>query len=148
MFFSAEKNNPAELYNKYVYPAIDSEMGEIERVADTFEKERKDGFVHDFLENAKKTELTNLDEKTWSILDNTESYEIKAGDWDKVKKYSETKKIKRDWEKLRKNIENNVSLDAPMIVKMGNVFHLVSGNTRLMVSRALGVTPKVLIVEM
>lgn len=52
------------------------------------------------------------------------------------------------WEDLRQKIEQGQELDAPIVLKLLNEIHLVSGNTRLMVARALNKTSKVLLVEM
>lgn len=53
----------------------------------------------------------------------------------------------RDWQLLKSKIENGESLDAPIICQKGDRLHLVSGNTRLIVTRALGMLPQVLLVN-
>lgn len=82
-------------------------------------------------------------------LENTTASAFEAGDWKAVHEHSNPGgQMKRDWEDLRNTIDAGIVLDAPSITKFGDRFHLVSGNTRLMVSRAQGVCPKVLVFEM
>ena len=42
-------------------------------------------------------------------------------------------------------LEESRSLDAPIVMKIGDLYHLVAGNTRRMVAKAAGVTPRVLL---
>ena len=104
------------------------------------------------MEASKQGQLVDLTEDLWSKLENTDSYDIKSGDWEKIEEYINFSNIEngsnRDWNDLKQKIEQGQQVDAPIILKYDDTFHLVSGNTRLMVSRALGKTPKVLIVEM
>lgn len=51
----------------------------------------------------------------------------------------------RDWMKLRDAISARRPLNAPIIMQLSERYHLVSGNTRLMVARAAGITPTVLL---
>lgn len=55
--------------------------------------------------------------------------------------------IGRDWESVKTALEGGVPLDAPIIMKRGDQTHLVSGNTRLMVARAMGIRPQVWVFE-
>lgn len=138
-----------ELFN---FPDIGSEMGEIERVAEHYFATSKSVFISKFLETASRTKLCELLEEVWSVLENTDSFDIAEGEWGKIDehiKHTNTETgASRDWQGIREKIERNESIDAPIILKYNNVFHLVSGNTRLMIMRALGKRPRVLIVEM
>ena len=136
----------------FVFPNLKDEVGEIERVAHLYAPENERDFMENFLEASKRSQLVDLDEDLWSKLKNTDSYDIKSGDWDKVGEYIDFSNIKNDYNRdlgdLKQKIEQGQEVDAPIILKHDDTFHLVSGNTRLMVSRALGKTPRVLIVEM
>jgi hypothetical protein len=132
----------------FVFPRLREELGEIERVAE-YVGESKAQFVPRFLQatlrDSNRTQFVELTNSIWDQLKNTDSTRIGKGDWKSV---SEACENKRDWEKVRREVENGTRLDAPIIVRLPNEYHLVSGNTRLMCSKALGVVPKVLIVDM
>ena len=128
---------------RFRYPDIKIERGEFERVGDTFNVDT-DALMFIAEEEGR---LAPLNEDVWSVLDNTDSNQLKKGDWDSVKACSEAQARIRDWEKFKRLEENGVPVDAPIIMKFGDTYHLVAGNTRLMVARALGTTPKVLLFE-
>ncbi|MEI8061875.1 MAG: hypothetical protein WCG97_01090 [bacterium] len=130
----------------FVFPSLENERGEIERAAGVFAGENTDAFVSSFMEAARVSELVPLPEEEWAKLENTDSHDIPIGDWGMVKYHSDSEG--RDWQSLKTKIESGESLDAPIILKTAGKLHLVSGNTRLMVSRAIGITPKVLLVNM
>lgn len=139
---------------EFVYPRIfgigmnDTAVGEIERVAE-FIGEPKETFVPRFLRatlpRENKAHFVELNEDIWSQLQNTESHTVAKGEWGNVRDILGTK---RDWEGYRRKMESGDRIDAPIIAKLSNEYHLVSGNTRLMVARALGIVPKVLIVDL
>jgi len=85
-------------------------------------------------------------------LDNTDSFDITPEGWEKVAENidytNQETGAKRSWQDLKQKTEQGQELDAPIVLKYQDELHLVSGNTRLMVARALGKTPKVLFVEM
>ena len=130
----------------FIFPSIEKEIGEIKRVAEQFEKEDKEKFILQFIENTKTSQLDELTDENWNKLENTDSIDITLGDWDKVNYHASSEN--RDWQTLKLKIEQGEKLDAPIIIKVGNILHLVSENTRLMVAKALGIRPKVLIVDM
>lgn len=127
----------------FKYPDIEEERGEFERVARMFSV---DSDTLEFLAQ-EEGRLIPLREDTWSVLENTDSNKLVKGDWDSVRAMSEAQTPIRDWEKLKDHKENDVPIDAPIIMKFNGRYHLIAGNTRLMVARALGITPKVLIFE-
>lgn len=91
--------------------------------------------------NFEKGKLIDLSDKIWSKLRNTESYHIK--NLDKAKNMSSI--YKRDIE----SILQATSLPAPIVVKdTKGQYQLVAGNTRLMVSRALKITPKIWLIDL
>lgn len=79
-------------------------------------------------------------------MENTDSLDIEYDDWGTVAMHAS--QGNRDWESLKLKMESEGEIDAPIILRKGGTLHLVSGNTRLMVARALGKTPKVVIVDM
>lgn len=136
----------------FTLPTIESERGEIERVAQTFSSQNQEEFVRIFKEKAQEAELVNLTEDMWSVLENTDSFDIAHDDWEQVAEHvNHTNRetgADRSWEDLRLKIEQGLELEAPIVLKHSGRLHLVSGNTRLMVARALGKLPKILLVEM
>ncbi len=128
--------HPKELFK---FPNIEAERGEFERVADTFDVDT-DSLM--FL--AEEASLVSLDDDMWKNLHNTDSNKFGKGDWDEVERYS--LEYKRDWKSLKSEIEHGGVLEAPIILEIDGILHLISGNTRLMIARAFGITPKVLFV--
>jgi hypothetical protein len=120
------------------------EMDEIERAAQDLSRDNKiETSVKEILNVFKKAKETKLDDKVWKKLENTESNEIKKGDMDKVidlaKKYNKSSPLKL------KDVLLSGEYRPPLILKFGNRYHLVAGNTRLCTSAALGLNPKVII---
>ncbi len=136
-------------YPKFVFPRVERESGEIERVAAVFDHDPKE-FGPAFCEVAERTDLVELSEDVWSHLENTDSFGIKVGDWNAVQEHAVDghPEHHRDWNFHKTTMESGGDVEASIICKSGGIYHLVSGNTRLMVARALGVTPHVLIVDM
>jgi hypothetical protein len=94
---------------------------------------------------AQNGDLVTLEENVWSSLENSDSPTIEIGGWEQVQELSS--QVNRDWENLKNKLEQGTVLQAPIVMKFGDSFHLVAGNTRLMVSKAMGITPKVLLFE-
>ena len=136
--------NPA-----FVFPEVERESTEIQRVAKEFAHADQDQFLSRFIETARESQLTQLSEDVWSNLENTDSFDVNRGDWDLVNNHAVNghPHRPRDWKLLKSKMENNENIEAPMLCKFGDRYHLVSGNTRLMVARALGVMPSVLMVD-
>jgi hypothetical protein len=123
------------------------EMDEIERVAQDLSRDDKyETSVKEILNVFKKSKETKLDDKVWKKLENTESNEIEKGDMSKVvklaKKYHKSSPLK-----LKDAIMSG-DYRPPLILKFGNRYHLVAGNTRLCTAAAMGVNPKVIIGEL
>jgi hypothetical protein len=120
------------------------EMDEIERAAQDLSRDDKfETSVKDILKVFNKAKETKLDDKVWKNLENTESNQIKKGEMDKVvelaKKYNKSSPLK-----LKKAILSG-EYRPPLILKFGDRYHLVAGNTRLCTAAAMGETPKVII---
>ncbi len=135
----------------FVFPNLKDESGEIKRVAQIYALENQQDFIRKFLDASIKSEVADLTEQIWSKLENTDSFNIKSGDFDMVSEqiiFSNSENgYSRDWQDIKQKMEQGQEIDAPVVLHYNNTFHLVSGNTRLMVSRAMGIIPKVLIVE-
>ena len=135
----------------FIFPVLDNEKGEILRVAEQYAPENERDFVSKFLEAYKKAKLVDLNNDIWSKLENTDSFDIPVGGFDKIEEQisytNQETDATRDWQDIKEKMEQGKELDAPMILKYDNSFHLISGNTRLMIARALGKTPKALIIE-
>jgi hypothetical protein len=150
MEFSNLNNSPKK--EQFIFPDIMKESGEIKRVAQKYAPQNVEGFGRAFFEKAKQGKLTDLTEDVWSVLENTDSFDIPKDGWEKVAEHIDYTNAEtganRNWQDVKQKMEEGKEMDAPIILKYGNEVHLVSGNTRLMVARASGKTPKVLIVEM
>jgi len=123
------------------------EMDEIERAAQDLSRDDKyETSVKEILNVFKKSRETKLDDKVWKKLENTESNEIEKGDMRKVvklaKKYHKSSPLK-----LKDAIMSG-DYRPPLILKFGDRYHLVAGNTRLCTAAAMGVNPKVIIGEL
>jgi len=132
---SFEQNN-----SLFKYPDVFAEKGELKRVSEEF------GIGMSVLEyQAQNGNLVSLEQEIWDTLENTDSSTIEFGNWNQVDDISS--QVDREWEDLKVKLERGKILEAPIVMKFGDHYHLVAGNTRLMVSKAMGITPKVLLFE-
>ena len=127
-----------------IRPDIEGEMDELQRVSQDLKREEDidvsvDEVIKAF-ENSQEETLTN---DVWVKLENTESNEIEKGDWDSVMDIAKNYK-KTNPKKLKKVIETD-EYHRPLILKLGDRYILVAGNTRLSTAAAMGVNPKVFI---
>ena len=126
---------------------LDKEMDEFQRVVqDLSRDEGIDISVIDVIRAFRNAEETLLPAEVWNKLENTESNQIKKGEMNKVKKLAKRYR-KSDPIKLAKKLIRG-EYDRPLILKFGDRYHLVAGNTRLSTAAALGITPIVLIGEL
>ena len=132
----------------FILPKFEDEVGEIERTQKHFDIKDKD-FVRKFIERAQTGQLVRLSEEDWDRLENTDSHSdnILRGDWDAVAQCAEAQEVERDWRGIKARMQTGQPVHAPLIARRGDILHKVGGNTRLMVARALGVKPDVLIVD-
>ena len=121
-------------------PDLQEEIEEIERTAVALDIDASKLF-----EDAKKGKIIDLSDDIWSKLDNTDSWEIKSIEDAKLL----ADEYGKDIESLIRGFElGKGSIPAPIILKrQQGGYYLIAGNTRLMVARAFGMTPKVLLVE-
>lgn len=125
-------------------PDLKGEMDEIQRVPQYLNRE--EGLhvkVNELVDIFDKSTETTLSNEVWSKLENTESNEIKKGDMDGVYKVSKMYG-KSNPDKLKSKFEDG-SYKRPLILKFGDRYHLVAGNTRLSTAVPMGINPKVFI---
>ena len=138
---------------EWIRPNLQKEIGEIERVMREFLDEEVTGEnlkkVVDILENSP---LSDLSEEEWSRLENTDSFHnVRQGEIKDAESINEeynrelSEDTKRDFGALLKSFRKGGAIEAPTILREKGILHLVSGNTRLMISRALNIRPKVII---
>jgi ElaB/YqjD/DUF883 family membrane-anchored ribosome-binding protein len=125
---------------------ISDEMDEIER---TVQDLSRDGSleitVQDVVRAFTKAKEIVIPKDVWLKLENTESNQVKKGEMKKVvaiaKKYNKTSPLE-----LKKALISG-EYNPPLILKFGDRYHLVAGNTRLCTAAALGMKPRVIIAE-
>jgi hypothetical protein len=133
-----------EIKNKSEY--IDGEMDEIERAVQDLSRDGDlETTVKDVTLAFNNANEVNLTKDIWSKLENTESNQIKKGEIKKVEALA--KKYNKSLPSDLKRALVKGDYGRPMILKFGDRYHLVAGNTRLCTAAALGMTPKVLIAE-
>lgn len=126
--------------------SIDKEVDELQRVSQYLSRDENIDISVDRLKKLfYDADEVDLDEKVWKKLENTESNNIDKGDMKAVYKIANTYS-KTSPDKLKSSFQND-TYDRPLIVKFGDRYHLVAGNTRLSTAAAMGFTPKVIIAE-
>jgi len=146
-----DKQNPdfkERLYEgKKEESQLDKEMDEFQRVVqDLSRDEGIDISVIDVIRAFRNAEETLLPAEVWGKLENTESNQIKKGEMDKVKELAKRYRKSNPIKLAKKLIRGEY--DRPLILKFGDRYHLVAGNTRLSTAAALGIRPVVLIGEL
>jgi hypothetical protein len=125
---------------------IDDEMDEIERAVQDLSR---DGDLETTVEDVKlafhNSKEIDLIKDIWTKLENTESTQVKKGEMKKVEKIA--KQYNKTSPHILKKSLVKGDYKRPMILKFGDRYHLVAGNTRLCTAAALGMTPKVLVAE-
>jgi hypothetical protein len=125
---------------------LEKEMEEIQRAVQ--ELSRDEGLeisVKDVVEAFRNSNEVTLTDDIWSKLENTESNQVKKGEMNKVveiaKKYDKTSPY------ILKKALMKDEYERPLILKFGDRYHLVAGNTRLSTAAAIGMKPQVIIAE-
>lgn len=127
-------------------PDLENEMDELQRVVQDLSRDEDITVsVDELVKVFKNAEEVTLSDEIWSNLENTESNEIEEGDMDSVMDIAKTYK-KTNPKKLAQVIKSG-DYKRPLILKFGDRYHLVAGNTRLCTAAAMGVNPKVYIGE-
>jgi hypothetical protein len=105
------------------------------------EKEEFYSYPEKYFNKFEEGKLIELKEEIWNKMKNTDSY--------KIKNLQEAKNMSNFYKRDIDSILQATSLPAPIVVKdTKGQYILVAGNTRLMVSRALKVTPKIWLIDL
>jgi len=123
-----------------------SELPELKRVIGVLKELNIDIDVETLINKLSHTREQKLELPVWKKLENTESNEIKKGEMKKVIELAKKYKKQNPLE-LKKALQSG-DYKRPLIVKFGDRYHLISGNTRLSTAAALGIKPQVLIIEL
>ncbi len=140
-------------FSNWTEPDLEKEKGELKRVARDFLGD--ESLTQELKETLIGTPPTELSESDWESLENTDSFHnVRFGSLHDAREITEQynalldKDSKRDFEALLDGFIEGKAMECPTIVKKGNKLHLISGNTRLMIARALGIKPRVVIAEL
>jgi hypothetical protein len=141
-----ELKDDIEKFLKEKEQYFEKEMDEIQRAVQELSRdEGLDISVKDVVESFRNSNEVTLTDDIWSKLENTESNQVKKGEMKKVveiaKKYDKTSPYI-----LKKSLLKD-DYERPLILKFGDRYHLVAGNTRLCTASAMGMKPQVLIAE-
>ena len=136
----------------WIRPNLENERGELERVISEFlAEEPTDNNIRKIKDLLESSPIMELFDKEWESLENTESFhDVKPNHIEDAEKITEeynqdlSPENKRNFKKILDGFIQGKEIEAPIILKnKEGKLHLVSGNTRLMIARALGVRPKV-----
>ena len=118
-------------------PDFKSELNEFKRVA-----KEKDINLKDLKKAYDSAELVFLEKNFWKKIENTDSWETTT----REKAEAVAKKHNRNIDRIYNNIHGE--MDAPIVLINGNdPPTLVSGNTRLMVCRVMGIQPDIVLIK-
>ncbi len=131
---------------KVIKPDIEGEMDEFQRISQDLRRDEKiDVSVEELVRSFEGLKEQTLTDDVWPKLENTESNEIEKGDMEAVNDIAKMY-YKTNPKKLIKAIKSG-EYERPLILKMGDRYILIAGNTRLCTAAAMGVNPKVFIGE-
>jgi len=122
---------------KWLKPDVLEEVSEIYRTAEALGID-----FETLMKCVKESNLEILDDKTWEMMENSDSWETVTVDEANARAYDYDRDIASVFEGMGKE------LPAPIVLIHKRTPYLIGGNTRLMASRALKVRPKVLMVRM
>jgi hypothetical protein len=150
-----ENREGREMGPQWIRPNLQSERGEIERVIREFlSEEITEENIRRIVKILEGSPLSDLSDDEWSVLENTDSFQnVRAGHIEDAEQFTKEKnqelkpENKRDFEALLNAFRQGSSMEAPTILKHKGVLHLMSGDTRLMISRGLNILPKVIMGE-
>ena len=149
--------NPNEkiIVPNWIRPDLANETGEIVRVLQKFLSEKPtEENVRRLIRLLNEAPVVELSDKDWKVLENTDSFHDVRPDH---LEDAEALTIEHDQDlpaEDRRNIQVLVEglaqgnpMEAPIILKSKGRLHLLSGNTRLMICRALKISPKAVLAE-
>lgn len=150
-----ELQSPEKSVN-WIRPNLQNERSEIERTLREFISiELTDTDIEKLTEIIEATPTIELTDEEWEKLDNTDSFHNVRPDHiedveEIIEKYNQdqSRGNQRSVELLVDGFNRGKEMEIPVILKneKGET-HLISGNTRLMVARALKIRPRVIIAE-
>lgn len=128
-------------------PKFDEERGEFERTAQALNLS-----MFDLMAAFDKGWLRELPSEIMARIENTDWAEVRPGDLKQARTlaagYGRNVGSQDTPGTLMYAFAKNEPLPAPIVVKIGSRLYLIAGNTRLMLSRAFNVIPKVWFVEL
>ncbi len=144
---------PLEKMTRFVRPEMAGEKDEIVRVIKEFFADVQPApSPEQLIELFEKTPIVELSDQDWERLENTDSFHgVQAGDIERARTITEDyneelpEQYHRDFDALLAAFKKGNDIECPMIIEHNNRTHLVSGNTRLMIMRVLGMRPHVII---
>ena len=129
------EQQPIDATSPY-HELVISELGEIDRTAQVFNVQPDD--IQYAFEDGSEVVLSD---DVWSKLENSDSYQIQ--NLEQAIKLAN--KYKKDWRSIVRAIQDEKQLPLPLVLRYdADKYYLVGGNTRLMIYKALGVQPVVL----
>ena len=132
-----------EELQQWFKPSWEEEQEEFERSIEDLNI--SDVSLEDLEDKFESGSLVSLSDDIWRQMENTDSWDIKS--IEDAEHYAEM--YERDLGGLLKALRDKQPLPAPIVLmKPDGVPYLVAGNTRLMASRALNITPKVWMVNL
>ncbi len=146
--------NSQEKIPDWVRPDFQKEKGELERVTrDFLLREPNTQNIRQVVEALKGSPTIEFSDTDWEQLENTDSFHnVGLGQIEEARKicngYNEEleEENKRNFDVLLEGFHQGNKMECPVILKNSEgKMHLVSGNTRLMIARALGIRPRVII---
>jgi hypothetical protein len=127
-------------------PDIEGEMDELQRAVQDLSRDKDvDISVEQLVKAFNNSNEETLTNDIWGKLENTESNEIQKGDTNAVMKIA--KMYNKTSPKILAKAIMNGEYNRPLILKLGDRYILVAGNTRLSTAAAIGVSPKVFIAK-
>src|SRR3989344_6563053 len=121
MASNAEARVPGlQEFNNFGFPDILSERVAIEKAASNFALDNAQGFVQRFERVARASRVVPLEEDVWSKLENTDSYQVGKGEWSKVRQATFKSGNGSDWKDIKGLVETANTVDAPIILKVGD----------------------------
>ena len=127
-------------------PDLKGEKDELQRVAQHLSREENiETTVKELVDAFNKSTEEQIPNDVWKKLENTESNEIEKGDMKAA--YKVAKMYKKTSPRILTKSLVDGDYKRPLIVKFGDRYHLVAGNTRLCTAAALGINPNVFIAD-
>ena len=116
---------------EWEYPKVEPVFGDIFPTAD------------DFVTAAKQGKIVTLTKSR----DRQIAYRSHSDDLAELKEMVESYRFPRDVDRIVEGYENNAAIPYPIVLDKNGSWRIMSGNTRLDTAFILGVTPKILVVE-